>query len=1000
MEKRSQDVRGRIYSPEQYGANFEPQAQAVPYEPIRAYDNSEQIKQQAASQIEQVQVLARAANRQMEIDNRLLAADKEIAGYNATLAQSQSAINSKALMGLLSLSQTAASSWQQISELKERAQRENTAIDSVWNITPEQRQQDQIKDLAITSQAEGTAQVAGQIRSAGDVESKSIAQQLQETTLFKQMQGMRYSAAEAASNYRPFLLEAINQLPPQLKPRTHTEAAQVIQELKRQYFTMTGLMGADRTTQLMYAPSLKAADDEIKYNVLNTAVKTGQQDNRLATQSFIYNLLGSKSRASQGLWDDASKEARLIDHGFNSPREANAWTLSTILGRIALEPDGLNKVKDFELVLAVPGQEGTQLGKTFAPEFQAAKQLAQSEGEKLQRQQLITLNKALYKELTGVQDPQQRRDIIARHQDIFGKAGFYEEAYRLSQQSYDLGQPENANYTKAQVFKAIQEKEITSTEDLQKYQALMKPEDYASAESMLKADEQKRSGEVQDTVSAGAAAFNAKLETTTGWKRDQTGSFIPAVNVPYLSFDQVKRIQAQYKTDLEQQLLLFRQQNPDLKGAQLVNSLTQVERDFYKQNVADPAGKYYVPTVKGNLQDPSNTVALSRLKGLPGKLTASPDIDKWTGSRDWTRFTSGSEAIGTTIRSQFRLSRGDKVFEEDQVQILSEAWDRGDVQKVLSRRAQELNVTPMALLNSQLKAYGQEPKMLEAPVSMGGRPPVNGDFTNAVQVANYLKSRHGTPTKAAAYMSGSLQQENGSFNGQKAPWDDLGAKAGGLASWRAGRLDAIQRHFGRPITRISDAEQLDYMIMDMRKNYPQAWRSFMNPNSTPRQLENAVYGYWVYGTEGARFTYADRILKQLENQTTYSGLSQPAVTRTVNVGRSLLGMGVSGIWQHPNFNIDSGYKAGGGQRVAGTGVSGRSSTSLHHKNQALDIALSHNTPQQLAKAWNYLVSNQAQLGIGELYWNKKGFYRDGRYIGKAGSNAIPDHDDHIHVSFR
>jgi hypothetical protein len=1000
MEKRSQDVKGRIYSPDQYGSNFEPQAQSVAYEPVRSYDPSEQIKQQSAAQLAQVEVLARAANRQMEIDNRLLAANKEIASYNASLSQTQSATTSKALLGLLGFSQTAVQSFQQINELKDRAQKENAFIESAWNVTPQEQQNVGLQQAAITADAQGTTAVANELRKSGDVESRSLAMQLQDSSIFKQLEGMRFSAAEAVSNYRPFLLEALNKLPSNLKARNLTEATRLISELKRQYFGMTGLFNADRNTQLMYAQTLRAADDEIRYTVVNQAIKTQQQDNRLGTESYIYNLYGTKNFNNQQLWEKASSETRLKDHGFNSAREENAWTLTRLLGRMALEPDGLERVKQFEMVLAVPGQEGTQLGKTYAPEFQAAKQLAQSEGEKLKRQQLITLNQNLYKELNGVQDPAQRQEIIAKHQDIFAKAGFYEESYKISQTAYDLGQPQNSQYTKAQVFKAIQEREISSTEELERYRSMMKPEDYSTAEGMLKSAETQRSSEVQDTLSAGSTSFNVKLEQVAGWKKDPTGSFIPGVNTPYLPLDQVKRIQAQYKSDLEAQLILFRKQNPDLKGPALTNALSQVERDFFKSNVSDAAGKYYVPTVTGNLSDPTNKTPLNRLKALPQKLSYSPDIDKWTGSRDWTRFTSGSQAVGPTIRSQFRLNRGDKVFDQDQVAILSEAWDRGDVQKVLSRRAQELNVTPLALLNSQLRAYGQEPKMLQAPVSMGGSPPANGDFTNPLQVANYLKSRHGTPTKAAAYMSGSLQQENGAFNGQKAPWDDLGAKAGGLASWRAGRLDAIQKHFGRPITRISDAEQLDYMIMDMRKNYPQAWRTFMNPNSTPRQLEQAVYGYWVYGDVGSRFTYADRILKQLENQGTYSGLSQPAVKRTVNVGRNLLSMGVSGIWQHPNFDLNRGYVASGGQRVAPAGVSGRTAGSYHHSNQALDIALSHNTPQQLSKAWNYLVSNQAQLGIAELYWNKKGFYRDGRFIGRPGSNAIPDHDDHIHVSFK
>lgn len=999
MEKQQQDTRGRIYSPDQYGTSFEPQAQAVPYEPVRAYDPSEQIKQQSAAQVEQVQVLARAANRQLELDNRLLSMGKEVAGYNATLAQGQAALNSKALQSLLSLSQTAVNTWQEVSKVQERVQQENLLLDEAFNITPQQQQQDQQQNAAVTADAAGTAVVADELRQKGDIESKSLAHQLQESTIFKQLQGQQLNAASAVTNYRPFLLEAVNQLPPELKPRGTAESYALLRELQRQYFSMTGLLTADRQTKLKYAPSILNANAEISYQLVNTAIKTAQADNKLESQSFIYNLFSSKAYTDQELWNKASERVKLLDHGFSSQRDADAWVLKTVLGRLALEPDGLARVQDFESVLRF-NQAGTELSNNFASEFAAAKELAKTETEKLRRQQLIALNQQLYKELNGIENPEQRRDIIARHQDIFAKAGFYQEAYDLSQKAFDLGSPESAAYAKAQVYEAIQNKEITTKEELERMRPLMKVEDYNTAVSMLEKEETKRENDVKSTVAAGTAAFNTLLETKSGWKKDPNGNFIPGVNSAYISLDNIKRIEASYKADLEQYLLVVRQQNPDLKGPQLVQTLQQAEKDFFTTNVSAAAGKYYIPNTTGNLSDSNNKQALDRFKQMPQKLTYSADVEKWTGSRDWTRFTGGGAPIGSTIRGQFKLNRGDKIFTEDQVAILSEAWDRGEVQRILSKRADELNVTPLALLNSQLRAYGQDSKLPAIPAGNGGPLPANGNFTNATQVASYLVTRHQLSNKAAAYITGSLQQENGSFNGQRAPWDDLGAKAGGLASWRAGRLDAIEKRFGRPITRISDAEQLDYMVEDMRQNYKASWRVLTTPNSTPRQLEKAIYGYWVYGAEGERFNYAQRILKQLENTSRSSGLSQPATKRTISVGRTLLNLGVSGIWQHPNFNIDSGFNPKGGQRVAPAGVSGRSATSYHASNQALDIALSHNTPQQLAKAWNYLVSNQAQLGIAELFWNKKGFFRDGKSIGKPGSNAIPDHDDHIHVAFK
>jgi hypothetical protein len=99
------------------------------------------------------------------------------------------------------------------------------------------------------------------------------------------------------------------------------------------------------------------------------------------------------------------------------------------------------------------------------------------------------------------------------------------------------------------------------------------------------------------------------------------------------------------------------------------------------------------------------------------------------------------------------------------------------------------------------------------------------------------------------------------------------------------------------------------------------------------------------------------------------------------------------MWQHPNFDLNNGYVQGGAR------VGGHSSTSHHYNNSALDIPLSHNNQAQLAKTFEYLRRNMAALGIVELFWDAKGYYKGGKSIGGAGSNAIPGHGTHIHVAF-
>lgn len=105
-------------------------------------------------------------------------------------------------------------------------------------------------------------------------------------------------------------------------------------------------------------------------------------------------------------------------------------------------------------------------------------------------------------------------------------------------------------------------------------------------------------------------------------------------------------------------------------------------------------------------------------------------------------------------------------------------------------------------------------------------------------------------------------------------------------------------------------------------------------------------------------------------------MGRNAKERTVIVGQELLNMGFR-AWQHPNFNLDKGFVPGGRQRVMR-----RSYDSAHHHAEALDFPLSHNTPEQLDKLYQYLSSNQRQLGVRKILW------RDGGM-----------HEDHLHVEF-
>jgi hypothetical protein len=99
------------------------------------------------------------------------------------------------------------------------------------------------------------------------------------------------------------------------------------------------------------------------------------------------------------------------------------------------------------------------------------------------------------------------------------------------------------------------------------------------------------------------------------------------------------------------------------------------------------------------------------------------------------------------------------------------------------------------------------------------------------------------------------------------------------------------------------------------------------------------------------------------------------------------------MWQNSAFDLDRGHVGSGGR------VGSHSPNSYHYSNQALDIPLSHNSTQKLSETFAYLQRNMRRLGIVELFYDAGGYYRDGKQIGRPGSNTIPGHTGHIHVAF-
>jgi hypothetical protein len=241
----------------------------------------------------------------------------------------------------------------------------------------------------------------------------------------------------------------------------------------------------------------------------------------------------------------------------------------------------------------------------------------------------------------------------------------------------------------------------------------------------------------------------------------------------------------------------------------------------------------------------------------------------------------------------------------------------------------------------------------------------------------------GFSDEGASYMVGNLLQESSLDTG--AVGDN--GKAFGLAQWRIDEASGARWKGFLKWAQDNNKNtgdfysQLEYTIVEGER-YQKGLSSLKGTNK--KAIMKFIKAYEGYSEEGSRFGYGESILQNIEKYKSGAGDGRqarganqtPAYQRAVAVGRALEGQGYR-AWQHPDFNVHSGYTGSGRERVMR-----RSYNSYHNYGEALDYPMSHNSEAQLNKLAAYFRQNKSALGIAEILWKTSGHY------------------DHLHVSFK
>ena len=675
-----------------------------------------------------------------------------------------------------------------------------------------------------------------------------------------------------------------------------------------------GLGQATKRNVVKYlAQQMITTETSLSGSLGRASIKQEREGNIRTQEGIAYEAAQNGSaQGAQATYNEVSSQLFIQNTGLTRGEASDRAFSAVVKGYVeAGNIDALEALRD---VQKVPGQAGTEFGRTHGREIDEAIKQAQDAVKTNRSRQVTLIEQQMYQQLAPASSTQEREQIVRAAAEQMRAAGAWKEADALLGNFEALNQPGGIEINDARTLEAVTNGEITSQAQLDQLRQSeqITPQGYTAATRALQTiSDSKPSNNplINRQVDSYGDAFDVTFLAAVGIKKDQNGylSVDPKYGEsPIISVADAEVVREQARADMTRVANEIRRLNAGVSESKMMELIHKGLREWTTNNVNTPGGKYYIgdliqlnssPTV-GDQKATIQANARNRLRDLlasPGVMSQVRGVVEPFKPREFQQQISVGQAVPPSVVRDYNPLRRDFLFDSDQVKLFAEQWDAGKPNSHLIAVAQQLGKSPLAVLNQQLNAYGLPMKLpsLTAPSipvnpdkdRNANDPSVDADG-NVVRVGDQVGGytgqpasgqggavgdmRSGTnalmslgfPSKGAAYLAGNIQQESGWY-GQRKPWDDVGAPAGGLVSWRAERLRAIEAKYGKPISQITDAQQLEYLHDEMRRNYPNAYRIFMNPLATDRQLRRASFEFWRYGEEGARFTYAQEAYTQV-----------------------------------------------------------------------------------------------------------------------------------------
>ena len=703
-------------------------------------------------------------------------------------------------------------------------------------------------NAGFTAEAQALGDAADEVQSGGTAEDGFMAEQIRGMSSWAQTAGSRQNVYAARTQYPAFLAEA--QANGLIRPGAEGYAD--IQRLTAKFGKALGLNQADpKLVADIFSKSALGSAQNTLTAVTNTAATEMKEAREGRVDSNIAVLVdgipkGSSSESMGQLWEEANTEN--VNGNFFGRKSGKTSRDTTIKVAEALAAQGktaeLLRLKDYA---PNPDTPNLTLGKQYADVFQEqvlkSRQAQRTEytlGKGERNRQAEALVNDYW---SGDASPEALRQTEAALREINTP-----ESRRLADSLVQEGYNYDPDVARDIASRRGTENEASQAEIKDAVsKGLISPAE--GKEALKYAPDAQLQTKIDEAVKLYApqkgmtSAITGEGGRSVEYKASRASNAFKA---------ELRQRESRFKIELGKRLQSVLRDNRDLDPkSQEFQELVEKETAYLMKQE-----RFQITYDAGNGGFSFGSDDLT--PNLPDRITLSP------GVQDVTKLTA------TQTFQTLKLNKGlfdpseDNIISRETLEAESLAIvDGGKPSKRTNDWAAALGISSKDLINGQRLRYGLPPlDRLKQDVAPTSSVMVEGNKTAGMNALRDLDF----PTRGAAYMSSAIQHES-AWAAQRPSWDlgpiDNAGRNGGLLSWNNGRLRNLESRYGRPVEKITQAEQLQFLKDELRTSYKDSYDIFMDPNASSGDLEWATWNYirWNKKYTGTRWSTAENLIR-------------------------------------------------------------------------------------------------------------------------------------------